>query len=250
MNLTPRSAAIAAALCTGVALYGCSKPEVLPEPVRSVKLMSVGAAGQSFANEYAGDVRARNEARLGFRVAGKLSARPAEVGQRVRAGQVLAQLDTSDYQLAEQAAQAQVQAATTQRDQAAADLKRFAALREQNFISGAELERRETTLKAAQAALDQAQAQNSVQRNQRGYTTLVAERAGVVVGVEGHNVVGAHDNFRAANLTPRGRSQHRPTQRSGRVVNLFASFRPSGSPYGCQAIAPRAARPARDGGPT
>jgi multidrug efflux system membrane fusion protein len=184
MNLTPRSAAIAAALCTGVALYGCSKPEVLPEPVRSVKLMTVGAAGQSFANEYAGDVRARNEARLGFRVAGKLSARPAEVGQRVRAGQVLAQLDTSDYQLAEQAAQAQVQAATTQRDQAAADVKRFAALREQNFISGAELERRETTLKAAQAALDQAQAQNSVQRNQRGYTTLVAERAGVVVGVE------------------------------------------------------------------
>ena len=80
MNLTPRSAAIAAALCTGVALYGCSKPEVLPEPVRSVKLMTVGAAGQTFANEYAGDVRARNEARLGFRVAGKLSARPAEVG--------------------------------------------------------------------------------------------------------------------------------------------------------------------------
>lgn len=167
-----------------VALVGCSRPEAAPEPIRSVKLMTVGGVGQEFANEYAGDVRARSEARLGFRVAGKLAVRPAEVGQRVKAGQVLARLDVSDFQLAEQAAQAQVQAATTQRDLAAAEFKRYAALRDQNFISGAELERRETTLKAAQAMLDQALVQGKVQGNQRGYTTLSADRAGTVVGVD------------------------------------------------------------------
>lgn len=184
MTLNAKPVALAVVLSAILALSGCSKPEAAPEPVRSVKLMTVGASGQEFASEYAGDVRARSEARLGFRVAGKLAARSAEVGQRVKAGQVLAQLDVSDYQLAEQAAQALIQAATTQRDLAAADYKRYAALREQNFISGAELERRDTTLKAAQASLDQALAQGKVQANQRGYTTLVADKAGTVVGIE------------------------------------------------------------------
>lgn len=166
------------------ALAACSQPEPPQEPVRSVKVMTVGTQLPEFRTEYAGEVRARTEARLGFRVGGKLVSRPAEVGQRVKAGQVLAQLDAADYQLASQAAQAQIQAATTQRDLAAADFKRYSELRAQNFISSAELERRESTLKAAQASLDQAKAQGGVQSNQKGYAVLVAERASVVLAVD------------------------------------------------------------------
>jgi RND family efflux transporter MFP subunit len=113
-----------------------------------------------------------------------LTKRYVELGQRVKAGQVLAQLDPQDYQLAADAAQAQLGAAVTNRDLAAADFKRFKELKEQNFISGAELERREATLKAAQAQVDQARAQLSTQRNQGAYTTLVADAAGVVTAVE------------------------------------------------------------------
>jgi membrane fusion protein, multidrug efflux system len=133
---------------------------------------------------YAGEVRARVESRLGFRVAGKITQRQAEIGQRVKVGQVLAQIDPQDYQLAVAAARAQVSAAQTQRDQAAADFKRFSALKEQNFISGAELERRDTALKAAQAQLDQAQAQLGNVGNQASYTRLVATMSGVVTAVE------------------------------------------------------------------
>src|SRR6185369_13066511 len=117
-------------------------------------------------------------------VAGKITRRQAEGGQRVRAGQVLAQLDAQDYQLAADAARAQVAAAATNRDLAAADFKRYAALKDQNFISGAELQRRETTLKAAQAQLDQAKAQLSSQGNQAAYATLVADVSGVITAVE------------------------------------------------------------------
>jgi RND family efflux transporter MFP subunit len=67
---------------------------------------------------------------------------------------------------------------------AAADFKRFRELREQNFISGAELERREASLKAAQAQVDQAQAQLKAQRNQGAYATLVADAPGVVTAIE------------------------------------------------------------------
>jgi RND family efflux transporter MFP subunit len=134
--------------------------------------------------EYAGEVRARSESRLGFRVGGKLLSRPAQVGQRVRAGDLLAQLDGQDLQLGVDAAKAQLSAAQVNRDLAQADYKRFKELRDQNFISGAELERRDASLKAAQAQVDQAQAQVKGQGNQSGYSRLLADGAGVVTGVD------------------------------------------------------------------
>lgn len=182
---TPRLALLLAVAAASTALLaGCSRPAPAEEPVRSVKVLTVGAGNMQSALEFSGDVRPRIESRLGFRVAGKLTRRYVEQGQRVKAGQVLAQLDPQDYQLAADAAQAQLGAAVTNRDLAAADFKRFKELKEQNFISGAELERREATLKAAQAQVDQARAQLSTQRNQGAYTTLVADAAGVVTAVE------------------------------------------------------------------
>ena len=167
-----------------VLLAACSKPAPTEEPVRAVRVMTVGASSLQSSGEFAGEVRPRVESRLGFRVAGKLIKRQVESGQRVKAGQVLAQLDPQDYQLAVDAAQAQLGAAVTNRDLAGADFKRFKELRDQNFISSAELERREAALKAAQAQVDQAQAQLTAQRNQGSYANLVADAAGVVTAVE------------------------------------------------------------------
>lgn len=165
-------------------LAACSRPAPVEEPVRAVKVMTVRLGGLQATQEFSGEVRPRIESRLGFRVAGKLVSREVELGQRVKAGQVLARLDPQDYRLAADAAQAQFGAAVTNRDLAAADFKRFKELREQNFISGAELERREAALKAAQAQVDQAQAQLTAQRNQGAYTSLVADAPGVVTAVE------------------------------------------------------------------
>lgn len=165
-------------------LVACSKPAPPEEPIRAVKVMTVGVNTFSSGYEFAGEVKARVESRLGFRVAGKIIKRQAEIGQRVKPGQVLAQLDPQDYKLAADAARAQLQAAATNRDLAAADYKRYKELKEQNFISGAELERRDTTLKAAQAQFEQAQAQLAVQSNQASYASLVADVAGVVTAIE------------------------------------------------------------------
>jgi membrane fusion protein, multidrug efflux system len=172
------------ALSATALLAACSKPAPAPEPVRAVKIVTVGASGLQSSYEYSGEVRARVESRLGFRVAGKITKRQAEVGQRVKAGQVLAQLDPQDYKLAVDGARATLAAATTNRDLAAADFKRFQSLKEQNFISGAELERRETALKAAEAQVNQAQAQLSNVGNQVGYANLVADVSGVVTAVD------------------------------------------------------------------
>jgi membrane fusion protein, multidrug efflux system len=167
-----------------LAVAGCSKPEATVEPIRAVKVMTVGVDRIESGAEFAGEVRARVETRLGFRVAGKIIDRPVEVGQRVRPGQMLAQLDSQDYRLAAEAAKAQVAAAATNRNLAATEYKRFKELKDQNFISGAELERRDTALKAGDAQLEQAQAQLSSQRNQAGYTSLTSEVAGIITAVE------------------------------------------------------------------
>ncbi len=180
-NRTYATTALVAAI---LVLSACSKPAPSEAPIRAVKLVTVGVGSIQSSAEFAGEVRARVESRLGFRVSGKIVRRQAELGQRVKVGDVLAQLDPQDYQLAAQAAKAQVAAALTNRDLAAADYKRYKELRDQNFISGAELERREATLKAAQAQLEQAQALGSAQGNQAGYTTLVADVSGVVTAIE------------------------------------------------------------------
>ena len=174
-------------------LLACSKAPPPEAPIRAVKIVTVGVQPVTATREYAAEVRARVESRLGFRVGGKLTERAVEPGQPVRAGQVLARLDPQDLKLAADAAAAQIAAARTNRDLAAADFKRYQVLKEQNFISGAELERRETTLKAAQAQLDVAQSQGAAQANQAGYANLVADRSGVVTAVlaEVGQVVGA-----------------------------------------------------------
>ena len=189
-----------------VLLHGCSKAPPAPEPVRAVKIITVGADKFASGSEYAGEVRAQVESRLGFRVGGKVMTRRVELGQRVKAGQVLAQLDPTDYKLAVDAARAQVAAALASRDLAAADFKRYRELREQNFISSAELERRDASLKAAQAQLEQAQSQLAAQGNQVSYAALVADVSGVVTAVEaeaGQVVAAGTPVFRIAADGPR-----------------------------------------------
>ncbi|WP_374592137.1 efflux RND transporter periplasmic adaptor subunit [Aquabacterium sp.] len=167
-----------------VLLAACSRPEPAAEPVRAVRTTVVGAGVAVGLNEFSGEVRARVESRLGFRVGGKIVRRLVELGQPVRAGQVLAQLDAQDLRLGQDSARAGLVAAQANYDQSVADLKRFRELRSQGFISAAELERRETGLKAAEASLLQARAQSSVQGNQTSYANLEASAAGVITGVD------------------------------------------------------------------
>ncbi|AOW13705.1 efflux transporter periplasmic adaptor subunit [Hydrogenophaga crassostreae] len=179
-----RTHSLALLVFTVLGLSACSRPEAPSEPIRAVKLATVSASGLTARQEMAGEVRARQETRMGFRVGGKLVQRPAEVGQRVKAGQLLAQLDASDLALASEAAKAQATAALTQRDLAEADLKRFTDLKAKGFVSGAEIERRQANMDAAEASLKQARAQSAVQGNQAGYTRLLADADGVVVAVD------------------------------------------------------------------
>lgn len=162
-------------------LLACSEAPPPPAAPKLVRTLIVGAealhAGDSGARtsdaaldgvdrSYSGEVRARIETTLGFRVAGKIIERRADVGMAVKAGQVLARLDPTDAGL--QLAQAEAQRALT-----AAELARYRDLKARNFISASALDARETAFNAAEA-------QAALAKNQAAYTSLVADHAGVI----------------------------------------------------------------------
>ena len=165
-------------------LASCGKGPAIQDPIRAVKVLTVGESGSAVELEFSGEVRARVESNLSFRVGGKLLSRPADIGQRVKAGELLAQIDPQDYRVTADAAAAQLVAAQSNRDVAGADFKRYQDLHAQGFISAAELQRREAAYISAQAQWTQAQAQSSVQGNQSGYTRLLADDAGIVTSVD------------------------------------------------------------------
>lgn len=179
-----RRAALAAA-ALALVLAGCGKPpESAPEDVRPVRVLKVDDANAPRTIEFAADVRARYETRLAFRVGGKIVARLVEVGSRVGAGQPVARLDPADLALAASSARAQAEGLETEKKLAAADLQRYRELREKNFISQAEFDRRVTTLESAASRHEAALAAARQAANQAAYAVLVADAAGVITGLE------------------------------------------------------------------
>lgn len=167
-----------------LALIGCAKPEPQAEvirPVISTVVQATTLAGPDAA--YAGEVRARHESDLAFRIGGKVVSRQVEVGSTVKRGQVLARLDPQDVRLQADSAQAQLASAEADLTWAQAELERYRALREKNFVSAAVLDQKQQAFDAAQARTRQMRAQLAVSQNQSTYAALVAENEGVVTAV-------------------------------------------------------------------
>ncbi|WP_235430221.1 efflux RND transporter periplasmic adaptor subunit [Cupriavidus pauculus] len=184
--LTIIAAASLLAACT-------EKPASEPSDVRPVRTVVVGRSNGTIGANYSGEIRARYESQLGFRTAGKIVARMVEVGSHVKRGQPLLQLDPTQEALQVAAAGAEADAARSRVAQARVDVKRTEQLLAQNFASQAELDQQRLVLSQAEAQLRSAQARQQLNANMRGFTTLVADRDGVVsaINAEAGQVVAA-----------------------------------------------------------
>jgi RND family efflux transporter MFP subunit len=148
--------------------------------VRPVVAQTVSAGAGAVVERYSGEVHARYEAPLAFRIDGKITRRAVGIGDRVKAGQLLATLDPSDATMNAAGARAAVAAATSQRDVARLQRDRIASLRERALVSQSQLDQAVDALKAAEAALQQARQQLGVRENQVKYASLTAEHDGVI----------------------------------------------------------------------
>ncbi len=162
-------------------LAGCGEKAAPPVAQAKMVLAHTVRAGSAVSQaDYSGEVRARHELSLAFRVGGKLLARAVDVGDQVAAGQVLARLDPADLALSSLGAEANLAAVAAERAYAQAEVKRYRDLRAQQFVSQASLDAKETALKSTEEKVRALAAQAGLANNQRGYAELRADAAGVV----------------------------------------------------------------------
>lgn len=193
-----RTAGLRAAglLLLAAALAACGNGEKVSQPPRPVLVARADAAtghGADGLSAYAGEIRAREEAALSFRVGGKLVRRLVDVGDRVRRGDLLAELDPGDLRLQVEALQADFTAAQAQLARARADHARIASLSKDQLVSRSALDQQTAALRAAEGQARAARAQLDLSRNQAGYGQLRAPQDGVVASrqVEAGQVVAA-----------------------------------------------------------
>lgn len=157
-------------------LAGCSKKAPEAEAAVPVIALPVQAIDGAVTGRYSGDVHARYEMPLSFRMAGRLTARYVDPGEQVKQGQALAQLDPADPSLqlayakaALDAAEHRLLFATQQRDRDEAQFK-------QNLISQLQLQQTQDNYASALAGRDQARQQYKLAQS----TTLVADHDGII----------------------------------------------------------------------
>jgi RND family efflux transporter MFP subunit len=155
------------------------------EPVaRPARVMEIAYQQRSQSLVLAGTVVPRIESTLGFRVAGKITARTVDVGTIVKPGDLIAQLDPSDYRLAVDNARAALASADADYTRAKADHERYLNLRGSGAFTPQTLEQRQSLAATTFARVDQAKSQLSSAENNLAYTELRADAPGVVTAVQ------------------------------------------------------------------
>jgi membrane fusion protein, multidrug efflux system len=193
---TSRAAASLAllALASLTVLSACNRgDEPAVEPIRPVRVTTVEEREAGETVSLTGQVYAQDEVSLSFRIAGRMITRTVNVGDQVKADQVIARLDPEPARNAVQAARANLVAAMAQMTRARNEYDRQETLLRQGWTTRARYDEALEALQASEAQVDSAQAQLNVAQDQLGYTELIADGPGTVTarGAEPGEVVAA-----------------------------------------------------------
>ncbi len=164
-------------IATALFVSGCSSndDEVVTEKniIRPVKLITIDSTDSVNIRRFPAELKASEEADLAFRVGGQLMKIHVVAGQRVKKGELLAELDPADFQL-------QVELAQANQSLADAQFERIQAIFKQNATTQDQYDTSKATLDQANNALQSA-------KNQLKYTKVYAPFSGVISSVETDN---------------------------------------------------------------
>ncbi|MBF8727366.1 efflux RND transporter periplasmic adaptor subunit [Pseudomonas putida] len=160
-------------------LTACNQEPASPAVVRPALVVQPQPA-EAVADNYPGEVRARLEPELAFRIGGKVSKRLVEEGQRVKLNQPLAELAPQDVRLQLEANRAQVAGAEANLALVRTERDRYQKLLDKQMISHSQYDNAENLYRAGVARLKQAKAEFDVAGNQADYAVLRAPQAGVI----------------------------------------------------------------------
>ena len=166
-------------LCLVFLLSGCGHEE--PAKISISPAMVVQPQPSAQANQsYPGEVRARFDPQLAFRIGGKVTQRLVDEGERVKANQPLAELDPQDVRLQLEATRAQVAAAQANLSLVRSERDRYKTLLERQMVSRSQFDNAENLYRAGEAKLQQLKAEQDVASNQASYAVLRAPQNGVI----------------------------------------------------------------------
>lgn len=162
-----------------------------PAEVRPVRTTVVDPAPVDDDRQAVGEIKARYESDLSFRVAGKVQSRLVDVGVSVKKGDVLATLDVQDYENRLKSAEADVTSAEASLVEARGTEGRQGKLLKDGYTPQSNYDAALRGLRAAESRLTSAQANLELTRDQLNYTSLKADTDGVItaVGAEAGQVV-------------------------------------------------------------
>ncbi|MEN7546344.1 efflux RND transporter periplasmic adaptor subunit [Rapidithrix thailandica] len=150
------------------------------EPIKPVKFATVQLQGGKQAKTFNGTSRSASETNLSFRTNGLLLQRNVKVGDRVRKGQLLAQLDPKDLLLNYEKAKASLQSAKIQLETAKSNLERIKQLYQANSASLNDYEQAKNAYANAQSGYQTARKSLDLQQSQLDYAEIIAPTDGVV----------------------------------------------------------------------
>ncbi len=174
-----------AGVLTALSIGGCSQePAVEKQSVaRNVIALRVADTTALSERDFPGRARAGQEVNLSFRVSGPVIAMPADVGDELKAGDLVARIDPSDYETAVRTVQGQLDYEKAVAKRAQGDLTRLDGIREQNpdFVSQLDYDTAVQNRDAANASVSSLRASLDAAKDQARYTNLVAPFDGIVV---------------------------------------------------------------------
>ena len=180
-------------LATALLLSACGPDEEPPPEIRPVRTVMVERRASGVPVVLTGRIEAEDEARLAFRLSGRMVERLVSTGERVEAGQLIGRLEPQDQLNALRAAQASLSAAQGQASEAENEYQRQRQLEERGFAARAVYERARQARQTTRSQVEAAQAQLRFAEDQVSFTELHADAEGVVtaVGAEPGEVVQA-----------------------------------------------------------
>jgi RND family efflux transporter MFP subunit len=172
-------------LCIAMLLFlqSCSEPPVKEPLAKPVRAIRIGDLERLSKRAFPGRAEAAQEATLSFRVNGQLLTRPVDVGDKIKKGSMLAQLDPADYRNAWRVARGELAKAEAALEDATADYARAISVQKEDpgAISQQAVDRAKATRSVMQAATDGARSAVNLAQDRLGYTSLKAPFSGEVV---------------------------------------------------------------------
>ena len=196
-SMNQRVIATIGALLIGTAVIsGCGSEKPTEDTSLKVRTITIGEESGTTSAGYAGTIHNKTETNLAFQIGGRVLNKFVNVGDSVQAGQVIAQINSSDTAAQVQKSEGDVKAAQSAFELAETNAKRYRELYAQQAISRLQLDQAENQLNVASAQLQQAQAGLNLSSNQSSYTTLTAPDTGIItaLNLESGQVVAAGQN--------------------------------------------------------